>query len=119
MMHLELDKQVEAPLLSRKRVTFMADYEGKTPSRMDFVREISKNLKANEKCVVIRHIYQRFGSRKAKIIVHVYKNEEDKKAIEEPALLKKHEPKKRAQEEGASGEQVSPQAGEPKEEKKE
>jgi small subunit ribosomal protein S24e len=71
-MELEILKERETPLLSRKRVTAEVHYEGKTPSRVDLRKTVSAKIKAPEELVVIRHIYTIFGEQKAKVIVHVY-----------------------------------------------
>lgn len=91
-MKLEIKKQRDTPLLSRKRVTLMAEYDGATPSRPDIRKEVAKKVGAKDNLVVIKHIYTRFGSNKAKIIAHVYDNEKDMKSIEHESLLVKHDP---------------------------
>lgn len=90
-MKLELLKQVDAPLLARKRVSLMASFDGKTPSNDEVKKEIASLLKTKEELVAIRHIYQRYGQSNAKIIAHVYDKVEDLKAIEE---IKKKKVKK-------------------------
>src|SRR3989344_8628947 len=97
-MELQIKKQRETPLLSRNRVTLMMEYEGATPSRLEFRKMVSKQLKAPEDLVIIKHIYTRFGQSKAKVIAHVYNDKKDMEKIEEEYLLKKHQKKK---EEGA------------------
>lgn len=89
-MNIEIKKERDTPLLSRKRVTLMAEYEAATPSRASLRAEIAKKLNSPENLVILRHIYTRFGSRKAKIIAHVYRNEEELKKLEDDSLLVKH-----------------------------
>jgi len=97
-------KEKETPLLSRKRITLEIDYDGSTPSSEQIVSELSKKASVEEKLVELRHIYNKFGKSKAKVIAHVYndanamskiiklgkkakeklaKTEEDKKKVEE------------------------------------
>ncbi|MEM4337079.1 MAG: hypothetical protein QXG86_03675 [Candidatus Woesearchaeota archaeon] len=89
-MKLELIEKREMPLLSRTRVQFLMDFEGATPSRQEVVREVAKKCGVDEKLVIIRHIYNRFGKKQAKVIANIYKTVEDMKKIEEKSALKKH-----------------------------
>lgn len=112
-MKLEIKKERDTPLLSRKRVTLVGEYERSTPSRIDIRKEVAKKVNAKENLVVIKHIYTKYGSHKAKIIAHVYSNEDEMKKIEEEVLLKKQVPK------GEGGQKEKPKEDKPKEEKKE
>ena len=89
-MKLDIHKEMEAPLLARKRVTLIAEFEGATPSRKDLLKEVAKKLKSDEKLTVIRHIYSKFGRQKAKVIVNVYENADAMKHLEEDSFVKKH-----------------------------
>ena len=100
-MKLELQKEKELPLLSRKRATFVIEAEGATPSRKDLIKEVAKKINVDEKLVVLKHIYSKFGYSDAKIIAHVYKNEADLKKFEHKSLIEKHSGKKKK---GAAGE---------------
>ncbi|MFC1730496.1 30S ribosomal protein S24e [candidate division KSB1 bacterium] len=119
-MKLEIKKERDTPLLSRKRVTLMAEYEGATPSRLDVKKEVAKKVSAKENLVIIKHIYTRFGSQKSKIIAHVYSDEAEMKKLENDSLLVKHSPKKKKEGEGAEAEAKpeAPKAEEKKEEPK-
>ncbi len=124
-MKIEVLKERETPLLSRKRVSLMAEYQGPTPSRMDFLKEVAKIVDSDVSLIIIKHIYTRFGRQKAKIIAHVYNNMDDMKKLEDESLLKKHvkkeEPKKEDQADAAAKDTAAKvEAAEaPKEEKKE
>ena len=100
-MKLEVSKERETPLLSRKRVNVMIEFEGTTPSRKELVKAVAKKLDIKENLIVIKHVYQRFGQGLAKVIAHIYETEKDKNAVERKYLLKKHvfeEPKEEAKE---------------------
>ena len=99
---VEILKKKETPLLSRERVSVMVHYEGSTPSRLELRDVIAKKIAADPELTVVRHIYQRYGSPKAKVISHVYSNKESLAALEEDYLLKKHtkeQPKEEAAQE--------------------
>ena len=87
---MEVIKEKDMKLLSRKRVIFMIDNKKGTPSRVDLVKEIAKNYKANEELIVIKHIYSQFGKNKTKLIVHIYEDKEKMDLFEHEDLLKKH-----------------------------
>ncbi len=94
-MKLEIIKERETPLLSRTRVTLKAEYEGATPSRLELKKLVANKIKSDEKLVVLKHIYTRFGKNSAKIIAHIYQNEKDMKKLEHSKLIEKHSPKKK------------------------
>ena len=92
-MKLELLKEKEVPILSRKRYIYVLEAEGATPSRLDFLKDIAKKLNVDEKLIVIKHVYPQYGSKNAKVIVNVYKKEEDLKKFEHESLIKRHHKK--------------------------
>lgn len=92
-MEIEITKEKETPLLSRKRVTAFAHYEGSTPSRLKIMKEVAKALKADENLVILRHIYTRFGQHRAKLIIHTYSDEQTMLRLEGAELVAKHRPK--------------------------
>ncbi|MBT7903292.1 hypothetical protein HN587_05495 [Candidatus Woesearchaeota archaeon] len=119
-MDLKILKERDTPLLSRKRITAMLDFNGPTPSRVDIRTEISKKLGVEKALTIIKHIYPRFGSSKAKIIAHIYSDKAEMEKIEHSYLLKKHkleEPKAPAKEETVADAKAPVE--ESKEEKKE
>lgn len=89
-MDIEVQKQTKVPLLSRERVTGYAHFDAVTPSRTDIKKALASKIKAAEDKVVIRHIYQKYGARKAKVIAHVYSDEKSMKALEPQKLLEKN-----------------------------
>ena len=90
-MNIEIQKQVEVPLLNRQRVTIMIDFDGgSTPSILQFKDIIASKMKINKDLIAIRHVYQQYGFSKAKVIVHVYKTREELMKLEK---LKKAERK--------------------------
>ena len=92
-MNLSVIKEVNTPLLSRKRVTLEGESDGTTPSRIQLVQSVADKVKANKDLVVVKHIYTRYGSKEIKIIANVYKDKKDMQRIEEKYLLDKHKVK--------------------------
>lgn len=90
---MEILKERDMKLLSRKRVTIMMDSEGSTPSRQELIQKVASHFKVKENLVVIKHIYAQFGNSKTKLIVHIYSDEKKMKLFEHANLLKKHEKK--------------------------
>ena len=93
-MELTIDKEKETPLLSRRRVSATMVFDSETPARVKVRDALAKKLKEEASLVVIRHIYQRFGSRTAKIIAHVYQNADLLKKFEHENLVAKNEGRK-------------------------
>lgn len=80
-MMLNILKEKETPLLSRKRITAEVTFKGATPARVNIRKELATKLKAKEELVEIRHIYSKFGEEKAKVIAHIYDNEKVMKVL--------------------------------------
>jgi len=115
-MNIKLVKEVQVPLLARKRLSFEIDYPGsKTPSKDEIKKTIAGLQKVKEELVSVRHIYPRFGKCKAKIITHIYNKVEDLKKYE--PTTKKEKKKEETPKEAPKAE--SAPAEQPKEEKKE
>ncbi len=89
-MSIEVLKEQEVPLLSRKRYTLEVDSPKQTMSRKELVKLVAEKIKSKPELVVVKHIYTRYGSRKSKVIAHSYKDKKDMERIEEGYLLKKN-----------------------------
>ncbi|MFW6220637.1 MAG: hypothetical protein ACOC3X_03085, partial [Nanoarchaeota archaeon] len=89
-MDIEIIKEKETPLLSRKRVTAWVYSEGVTPTRKKVCVQLSKHLKVKPELTIIRHIYTRFGQEKAKVIAHIYDDVNVLKRLELKKLVEKH-----------------------------
>jgi ribosomal protein S24E len=98
-MNLEITKERDTPLLSRKRYSLYLDFSGKTPSRLQIRDAVAAKIKSDPKLTIIKHIYTRYGVQRAKVIANVYSKKEDLLRYEDKDLIKKHEEKKK--EEGA------------------
>jgi len=91
-MELKITEKKEEPLLSRVLITAEAAFENATPSNKEVKAKLASALKADEKLIVIKHIYTGFVQRKAKVIAYVYSSEEEQKKIE-PKEKKPKQPK--------------------------
>ena len=89
-MKLEIQKDWDNPLLSRRRVTLLVEYDGATPSRAVIRKEVAKKVGAEESLITIRHVYSRFGRQKAKVVAHVYTYAEVLKKLEDEYVQKRH-----------------------------
>lgn len=90
VMDIEIQKQTKVPLLRRERITGYVHFEEVTPSRLNIKKALAAKIKAPEEHVVVRHIYQKYGARKAKVIAHVYADEVVMKELEPQKLLEKN-----------------------------
>ena len=98
-MNLQILKEKEVPLLSRKRVSLMIKEVASTPSRKEIINHVSKKLNVKAANTVIRHIYPQYGMSDVKVIVHIYYDEKKMKLLEHANLLKKHDLKTEKNEE--------------------
>jgi len=103
-------KQEDSRILERKSFVVEVDHHLKATPKEDAIKaELAKLLKANEKLIVVKHIYTSFGKGSSKVEVYVYDNEE---------ALKKIEPKSKKKK-GVEDKKEVPKAEKPKEEVKE
>ena len=117
MMEIEVTKQNDTPLLSRKRVTAFVNFAATTPSRLELKFALGTQLKVNPDLVIIKHIYQRFGARRAKLIAHVYDKKELLEKLESEGLVAKHFKKvEEKKEEQEAPKEAAPVEEKPKEE---
>ena len=91
-MQLNVTSKREEPLLSRTMVKAALEFEKATPSYAELIPLLASNLKADEKLIAIRHIYNLFGAKKAEVIAYVY-SDEAKKQLIEPKVKEKKEKK--------------------------
>lgn len=88
-MEVKITKKKENPLLNRIECEADLSYQGKTIGYAETAKEIAAHLKTDEKLVVIKHIYPKFGMQGAKVLFYAYKNESDLKRIEPKPKEKK------------------------------
>ena len=91
-MQINITNKKDEPLLSRTKILATLGFDKATPSYQEVTSLIAKQLKADEKLVAIKHIYNLFGDKKADVIAYVY-NDEAKKQFIEPKLKEKKEKK--------------------------
>ncbi|MFP4112567.1 MAG: 30S ribosomal protein S24e [Candidatus Woesearchaeota archaeon] len=101
-MNLEIIKEKDNPLLSRKRVTLEGESDSSTPSRLSIKEFVAKKVKTDSSKIAIRHVYTDYGSKKIKVIAHVYENEEDLKNTEEKSSIKRNTPPKKEEGEASA-----------------
>ena len=115
-MEVTIEKQKETPLLSRKRVTAMVSFEGATPSRMELRKVIAKKTSSDAEKTIVKHVYQHFGTNRARVIVNVYDDRKVLEKLEHPNLVKKHTPKEEPKKEASAEKAKEKPAEVPKEE---
>lgn len=91
-MQINITNKKEEPLLSRTMITANLEFEKSTPPYQEVSSLLATHLKTDEKLIAIRHIYNMFGNRKAKVIAYLY-SDESKKQIIEPKIKEKKEKK--------------------------
>ncbi len=80
----------EDPLLSRTMLKANLEFDKSTPSYKEVTSALATHLKADEKLIAIRHIYNSFGDKKASVIAYLYTDEQKKNFIE-PKIKEKKE----------------------------
>lgn len=91
-VQLKILSEKKEPLLSRTMLTASLEYEKATPSYQETASLIASQLKAEEKLIAIRHIYNSFGHKKAEVIAYLY-GDENKKQLIEPKIKEKKDKK--------------------------
>jgi len=94
-LELKIASKKDEPLLSRAMLQAELEFDKATPSYPEITQLLAAHLKVDEKLVAIRHVYTRFGLKKADVVAYCYADE-NKKNFAEP---KKKEKKEKAKQE--------------------
>lgn len=89
-MDIEVLKQNKEPLMKRSYFEAKIIFQGKTPSRIDIMKELCKKLSSKDNLTVIRKINTNYGSERAIITGYVYDDEATMKNIENKHILLRH-----------------------------
>ena len=88
-VQLNVTAKKEEPMLSRTMIKAELEFDKSTPSYAEVTSLVASSLKADEKLIAIRHIYNSFGARKAEVTAYVYSDEAKKHLIEPKVKDKK------------------------------
>lgn len=113
-MDIEVRKETDNKLFSRKEMLLAISYTGKTPSRDEVKEEVCKKLSLSPDNAVIMKINQRYGNGQSEVSMYYYSAKE----VMEKLAEKKKEPKK-AQAAGTAPATAKPEAKKEEQEKKE
>jgi len=75
-MKVEIKEKNENPLLSRVEVKGSIEFEGATPSNMELIEILAKELKKDSNLIVVKNIYTQFSQQKAEFLAFVYNDQE-------------------------------------------
>jgi ribosomal protein S24E len=76
-MKIEIVEKNKNPLLKRDEIELKIEHEGPTPSRTALLTEIAKELKVDQKHIIINKILKQSGLKMVKVKAELYKNVED------------------------------------------
>lgn len=96
-MKVTITEKKDEPMLSRTKVRGTVEFQGATPSNADVAKTLAKNIKADEKLVVVKEITKKFGTQSTPFRAVAYTKAEDMyriEGMEQP----KEEPKEEASE---------------------
>ena len=99
-MEIKIISDKENPLLHRREVKFIVEYEGATPSIMDVKMKIVAMLNADKNLTVVDSLNQEFGKMESKGYVKIYDDEKMMNLIEKKSVLEKNKEKEEVAEEG-------------------
>jgi len=88
-MDIKITEKKEEGPLSRVKLTGEIIFESVTPSYEEVRKKISSSVDCDEKLIVIKNIYTKFGLKKASVSAYAYKNEDAMKKIEPKPKEKK------------------------------
>lgn len=95
-MKLTIQDKTPQASLAREVVTARLFFEAQTPSRLEVLKALAKELKVDESLVVIASTQTHFGSTSATVHARVYNDAAVMKRLERDNLLAKHEAKQEA-----------------------
>src|SRR3989338_10963024 len=89
-MNIEVLKQQKEPLTRRSYFEAKVVFEGKTPSRLDMIKDLCAKLSSKQNVTIIRKIINDYGSERALLSGYVYEDEEILKRLEDRHFLLRH-----------------------------
>lgn len=92
-MDIAISQTKDNKLLNRSEIEGHISFDGATPSTAAITKALADHFKTAENLVVVKHVYNLFGQKKAEIEVSIYK---DRPAFELVEIIKK-KPKKKAE----------------------
>lgn len=98
---MNIIKQEDMKLLSRKDYIINIDYDGATPKNEEVKKMLASNLKHDESLIVVKHIYPVFGEKKANVVASIYDDIASLKKIEERKKKARKDGKEKGKEQAA------------------
>ncbi len=87
---VNITKNVENKLLSRKEIEAVIPNENGTLSRAVIKKEIAKKLKVDENLVIVNNASNYFGNNEVRVKAKVYDTKESLKANARPHMVKRN-----------------------------
>ncbi len=100
VMEIKIVSDKMNPLLHRREVRFIVEYEGTTPSIMDVKSKIVAMLNADKNLTVVDTLNQEYGKMECTGYVKIYDSEKTMNLIEKKSVLEKNKEKEEVVEEG-------------------
>ena len=92
-MKVKIDSKKDNPLFSRVDVHATASDFASTPSRLEIVKELAKEVSCEVGAVVVNQISQPFGSKSVKVNARVYPSADAAKKAEPAYKFARGQPK--------------------------
>lgn len=97
-MKVEVRNTKKNAILSREEITAELFFEGRTPSRIEIHKELSKKLGASPELLIVKAVKTEFGEQKATAVVHKYDSKDILERLEPAYVKKRHLPKGKKEE---------------------
>ena len=89
-MNIEVLGKNHEPLMHRTSFKANVTFEGKTPSRLDIMKDLCAKLSSKENLTIIKRIDTEYGAEKALVSGFVYDDEAKLKALENDFVQLRH-----------------------------
>jgi len=90
MLDVKVVEKTEQKLMSRTLIRGIVGFDAATPSRAEFRKKLSGDLKANEDTVAITSMSPVFGERKVNFEAHIYRSPKELNKFESVVTLTRH-----------------------------
>ena len=118
-MQIEITDKINEDLLKRQRINFIIEFDGATPAIVEVRKLLSQKLDVDMSNLVVRRIYNEYGSRRAKGYAYVYNTKQDMLKTEPEFVKKKNKVGEEQPQEGKEKVEKSEQVEKPEQEAKE
>lgn len=98
-MDIKITEDSHNPLLNRRKINFIATFDGATPSRNDIRNKLAAMLNTSSELIIVQDIDNQYGKKEAWGYAKAYDDADSLKSIESNYTIERNKPTEEAESE--------------------